>query len=652
MGTGAGSGKGKAETSAGARQSWKTVQNNQRGTLAVRSADGRVTLHETTLEVPSEGRVVARDGKTGAVLGEFARGNKDYIYAKDPQGNTLSLHIGKQPAKINAAKLSEEIPTNAPLSPEAAARKIEEQATPEKQPVTQKAAVKTPEQHLEDVKALVGADFTRYAQELNMRNNGVATKHGLTKAEIAAIVAYTAHGDKNAQIGFEAINNAMREHFNGNDKEYNRLKPLIDNIISGLNKLPKVSGSVARGVNLRKEQFDELERTGKITFPTFLSTTQGSRVAKDYEDKSHHLVIQVTDGRDISSLSEYPQEKEVMMMPGLTAEKSDKIRKEVRSVEETADSMSPGSQLTQAQREQMAEQGVKLGKNDNTKVTYHVPLRQVASATSPAANVPAQPTNVTENIAKASDILHKKVDNTSRGTNNGAAFVGKDGQQRFVKFYENQEQAYNELTANAIYQAAGVLAPQSTLVNNEGKLAIANNWIDGVTMDRHLKMNGRIGARDAEQILDNFVLDLWMSNYDAFGLNGDNALRDESGKIHRVDNGGALLFRARGTPKSDEELNTKSDPDLLMKDIDQYINGGSGGRDGYAQVFKAAGIKSYEDDAFQRLIAPQIERLRALRDNSNNFENLVPKTPPGVSPAIREKILKTLQARAKMIIGD
>ena len=662
MGTGAGSGKGKAETSAGKRQSWNTVQNNQRGTLAVRAADGRVTLHETKLEV-SDGRVVARDAETGAVLGDFARGNKEYIYAQDARGNALSVHVGRgqeMASPLNAAATgqkseprpaSKQEPSPELVSPEAAAEKIEN-VTPVAEKSPAQRAIKTPEQHYDDVKALVGEDFARYAQTLNLRNNGVATKHGLSKAEIAAIVAYTAHNDKNAKTGYDAINNAMEEHARGNDKEYNRLKPLIDNIISGLNKLPKYSGSVARGARLTKEQFNELERTGKLKFNSFLSSTQGTQVSKDFDEKPHHLIMQIDGGRDVSSLSQYPQEREIMVPPGLSVELTAPLKKEVRTVEETADSASPVGYLTPAQKAQMAEQGVSLGGNDKTRITHRMFVKQSGNAAMPTVGTPAQPMTSSEGLAKASDILHQKVEGPAMGTNNGRVYTGKDGQQRFVKFYESPDQAYNEAAANAIYQAAGAASPESTLVDVNGKLAVANKMINGVTLDRHLKMNGRISARDAEQILDNFILDLWMSNYDAFGLNGDNALRDENGKIHRIDNGGALLFRARGAPKSDDELNTGGDPELLMKDMEQYIKGGSGGRDGYAEVFKAAGIKSHEDEAFQRLIAPQIDQLRTLRESSNNFENIVPPTPPGVSPQIREKMIKMLQERAKMIIGD
>lgn len=241
------------------------------------------------------------------------------------------------------------------------------------------------------------------------------------------------------------------------------------------------------------------------------------------------------------------------------------------------------------------------------------------------------------------------MDALPRGTNNGAVYIGKDGQQRFVKFYENQERAYNEFVANAIYAAANVPSPVSTLICHEGRFILVTDWICGTTLDKPLMMTGKINQQDAEQFLQNFLMDLWLCNYDAFGLNGDNALKDNAGVIHRIDNGGALLFRARGKLKTDKELNLNSDPSLLVDDIEQYIHGGSGGRDGYSYAFRALRIKSKNDLAFLRLVTPQVARLQALRDNTNDFESIIPMTSIEAFSSLRENILRLLRCRAAML---
>lgn len=253
------------------------------------------------------------------------------------------------------------------------------------------------------------------------------------------------------------------------------------------------------------------------------------------------------------------------------------------------------------------------------------------------------------------NVLHQRVGNAA-GSNPGGAYVGEDGVKRYVKFYDRSERSFNELVANNIYNALGIPAPKSTLIEHDGKLAVANEWVgEGKTLaqlswDSGTYRTRTYGKEDSKKILDNFITDLWMVNFDAVGLVGDNVLKTSDGTIHRVDNGGALLFRARGKDKTDEELYGN-----LTADINQYIQGGPGGRgdeshSGYAGAFRSLGIQSANDPAFKKLVTPQIARLAELREKTNNFETLVPNVP-GLNPALRAKMLKVLQTRAKMIIG-
>jgi hypothetical protein len=121
-------------------------------------------------------------------------------------------------------------------------------------------------------------------------------------------------------------------------------------------------------------------------------------------------------------------------------------------------------------------------------------------------------------------------------------------------------------------------------------------------------------------------------------------LVDEHKTVHRIDNGGALLFRAKGKAKTPEELGAVDE-----EEINKYIQGGSGGRDGYSRAFDILGIEDAKDPRFLKMIEPQIERLKQLRAGSDNFETLVPVVP-GVPPEVRAKILQVLRMRASAII--
>jgi hypothetical protein len=54
-----------------------------------------------------------------------------------------------------------------------------------------------------------------------------------------------------------------------------------------------------------------------------------------------------------------------------------------------------------------------------------------------------------------------------------------------------------------------------------------------------------------DQVRRNFAVDAWLGNRDVFGMTYDNILTDENGVPWRIDNGGALLYRAMGEKKTD-----------------------------------------------------------------------------------------------------
>ena len=53
-------------------------------------------------------------------------------------------------------------------------------------------------------------------------------------------------------------------------------------------------------------------------------------------------------------------------------------------------------------------------------------------------------------------------------------------------------------------------------------------------------------------VAEGMAMDAWLGNWDVVGLTYDNLLLDEDDKAHRVDVGGALRYRAMGSPKGDK----------------------------------------------------------------------------------------------------
>lgn len=129
-----------------------------------------------------------------------------------------------------------------------------------------------------------------------------------------------------------------------------------------------------------------------------------------------------------------------------------------------------------------------------------------------------------------------------KGSNSGGFYTDQDGKQWYVKTPASEAHVKNELLANRLYEALGIKVPKIKQVKLGGKLSIASPVIDGLKKDPE-------ALKTSPDMALGFAADCWLSNWDAVGLAFDNALVDAEGGVHRIDPGGALLFRAQGAPK-------------------------------------------------------------------------------------------------------
>lgn len=132
------------------------------------------------------------------------------------------------------------------------------------------------------------------------------------------------------------------------------------------------------------------------------------------------------------------------------------------------------------------------------------------------------------------------------GSTGAALYEDEEGNQYVVKF-PDENKAKNEILANRFYNALGVDAPQTELISQNGKIGIASPFIPNQgDMSKHI---GNAEIRD--RVAKGFVADAYLANWDFAGLGNDNIVIDNEGNPIRIDNGGALLYRAMGTPKGD-----------------------------------------------------------------------------------------------------
>lgn len=135
------------------------------------------------------------------------------------------------------------------------------------------------------------------------------------------------------------------------------------------------------------------------------------------------------------------------------------------------------------------------------------------------------------------------------GGSTGAELV-TDGQGQWVrKRGKTPGHLRSEDQADRIYRALGVDVPDSRLYDPPGegptKLGV---WIEGTRPLSALKGAELEAAR--AKLREGFALDALLGNWDVIGLKSDNILVGPDGRVYRVDNGGALAYRAQGAKKS------------------------------------------------------------------------------------------------------
>lgn len=146
------------------------------------------------------------------------------------------------------------------------------------------------------------------------------------------------------------------------------------------------------------------------------------------------------------------------------------------------------------------------------------------------------------------------------GYNEGGQFKHKQtGEQFYVKFSSSgsDQQVKSEDLANKLYELVGIPTLGTSLIDFEGKTALKSSWNPDLQTININDMSNDSG------IMDSFVIDAWLANWDVIGPKHDNTQKSGN-EIVKIDSGGALKFGGAGGPKAftDEvsELESMRDP--------------------------------------------------------------------------------------------
>ena len=146
-----------------------------------------------------------------------------------------------------------------------------------------------------------------------------------------------------------------------------------------------------------------------------------------------------------------------------------------------------------------------------------------------------------------------------QGSNQGGTFKDAEGNEYYVKSPKSELHRRNELLASAFYKLADVNAAEMRFGSaDDGQEKIFSSIIPGNTLG-----DTDLTPETKKQIQEGFAIDAWLANWDVAGLVNDNIIIDEDGNAFRIDTGGALLFRAMGSPKGSAFGNEVTELDTL-----------------------------------------------------------------------------------------
>lgn len=165
------------------------------------------------------------------------------------------------------------------------------------------------------------------------------------------------------------------------------------------------------------------------------------------------------------------------------------------------------------------------------------------------------------------------------GTTGAKLVEGPDKQKYVRKTGTSAGHLREEVYADRAYEALGVDVPPQRLYNAEISAAEGSSGGEPVKLSQYFDDTTELGALKgaafedaAAELRKNFVADALLANWDVLGLDYDNVLRVNSGpaagRLLRIDNGGALRYRAQGKLKGDAfgpqvgEIETLRDPQV------------------------------------------------------------------------------------------
>lgn len=213
----------------------------------------------------------------------------------------------------------------------------------------------------------------------------------------------------------------------------------------------------------------------------------------------------------------------------------------------------------------------------------------------------------------------KEVVGARVGGSTGAKLVEDSSGNRYImKRGSNTNNGHikSEYLATQLYSLLGLKVPEMELYEKDGETFLLSSFVLGC------RENDVFEEEDAKEMVKGFAIDVFLANRDVYN-NGDNILISPAGEAIRVDNGGSLKFKSKGSAKDyDEDFG---------KDLDQFIE-----YNGEALAYlKDADLNNQLEELYSRK-DDVIAYLNA--DNQKTLANLMEKRFESVKKVLDERL--------------
>jgi len=243
------------------------------------------------------------------------------------------------------------------------------------------------------------------------------------------------------------------------------------------------------------------------------------------------------------------------------------------------------------------------------KLNIWIKSNNVKSPLTPAPGSPDTPLDLTG---------WKKI-GSQQGSNLGGLFEAPDGTRYYVKKAKSQQHAANEVLANQLYAAVGIDVPEVQHgVNAPG---IGNVVVSKIVPNTKSDLQSKLSDGPyLQKVQEGFAIDAWLANWDVVGLGYDNIVTAD-GKPWRIDNGGALLYRAQGAPKGNAFGDNVTELETLKKmSMNPTASTVFGGMSTSQEIDSAKKLLGISDDKIKQMVkdsglsAPLADKLIARKN--------------------------------------